>query len=74
MNHEQFTDYLSKRLQEVMEHPADYPDGVSGQLESLLKLQTVGGPAARRARRDYIRRLARQGIDLNARIKAGSAL
>lgn len=73
MNHEQFTNYLALRLHEVMAHPADYPAGLSGQLKSLLKLQSVGGPAARRARRDYIRRLARQGIDLNARIKSGTA-
>lgn len=60
-----FITYLQRRLDAVIKAPDSYPPGTKENLVSMLKIHSLGGEPARRVRRDYIRRLARQGVDIN---------
>ena len=67
MNNQQFTEHLRERLEAAQkaykEERTEAAERQVKMLDSALKIMTHGtGPARRRFRRDYERRLARQGI------------
>lgn len=66
MTNQQFTDYLQAKMDALMKmDPKDRPDGQEAMLTSALKIMTHSpGPARRRFKRDYERRMARQGKKL----------
>lgn len=82
MTNNDFQVYLRKRLDQVRKDIDASADTsfkarmayVEKDLVSMIRISALGGTRARRVRRDYIRRLARQGIDLNARLMSGTAL
>lgn len=66
MTNQQFTAYLQGKIDALMKmDPKDRPEGQEAMLNSALKIMThSSGPARRRFKRDYERRMARQGVKL----------
>ena len=67
MNNQQFTEHLRERLEAAQkaykEERTEANERQVKMLDSALKIMTHGtGPARRRFRRDYERRLMKQGI------------
>ena len=66
MTNNDFRLYLERRREAVAKNPEQYPDDTEEQIVTMLKIMALGGKSARRVRRDYERRLAKRGIDINA--------
>ena len=75
MTNSDFRQYLQKRLAQVrkdIENPEVSQTAREGlryaekDITTMLKIMALGGKSARRVRRDYERRLAKRGIDINA--------
>lgn len=66
MTNTEFRQYLERRRDAVVKDPGKYPADAEKQIVTMLKIVALGGQSARRVRRDYERRLAKRGIDINA--------
>ena len=67
MTNTEFRQYLERRRDAVVkDFLGKYPADAVKQIDTMLKIVALGGQSARRVRRDYERRLAKRGIDINA--------
>ena len=58
--------YLERRRQDTDQSTRSKLRYAQQDLDTMLKIMALGGKSARRVRRDYERRLAKRGIDINA--------
>lgn len=64
MTNTDFKLYLERRLDQVREHPEQYPGDSEKNITTMLKIVALGGHPARRVRRDYERNLAKRGVSI----------
>ena len=64
MTNTDFKLYLERRLDQVREHPEQYPGDSVKNITTMLKIVALGGQSARRVRRDYERNLAKRGVSI----------
>ena len=66
MTNTEFRQYLEKRREQIVANPKAYPADAEANVVTMLKIVALGGKSARRVRRDYERRLAKRGVDIDA--------